>query len=662
MLWLAGCNSSEGATVDTSSDGGNRIPIDSKPCETDVDCQDDIDCTREACHPLGYCEYVEDTAQCSDGIFCNGTERCDRKLGCVSVPRQACNDEDVCTIDRCNEEQKRCEHAPRDFDQDGDVDWHCEGGTDCDDQDPIRGGTTAEVCSDGVDNDCDGTTDEASCGRPPHDTCEDALDISAGGSFVLRTRSALPDYATRCSLTANRDAVATFRLSEPRSVEISAVGSLRPTLALRTACTESTSEIECVSHEDARIRTRELPPGQYWLIVSDSVPGDIDIAVRFSEPLPQATNESCEAPEALAVGEQTDLSLVDAVDDLQLSGCGESDAGELVYSFDVDETSDVSIEASSTGGPLAIALQSACGGSVQRCGVGVSSNAVLRGAKPGKYYVIVEDIDGVEPDASLLVSLSEPSPAVAGDLCEGAIEVPLGTEVTGTLADKENDYETSCVSGYRDAVYFFELAKRQDVTVKVDAGAFRVAAALQKTCGDDGSQLRCHADMSPRLRLRSLDKGTYYVIVEASSGPSTRVSVEATDPLSPTTVSGNGSCESAQTIGESGGLFQGTTTDLGDKYLSFMCNSVISSPDAFFKLTLATTKNVIISTEGSSFRTEVSLISGACSVQNERACDDEAGDGNAGYLERKLDPGTYFIVVDGKDGARGDYTLEVLTD
>ncbi len=662
LLLLAGCDTPDGATVDASTDVGNRIPIDSKPCETDEDCADDVDCTRESCHPLGYCEYVEDTAQCSDGIFCNGTERCDRQLGCVSVPRQACNDEDVCTIDRCNEDQKRCEHAPRDFDEDGDVDWHCEGGTDCDDQDPIRGGTTAEVCSDGVDNDCDGTTDEATCGRPPHDTCDDALDISAGGSFVLRTRSALPDYATRCSLTANRDAVATFRLDKPSSVEIVAAGTLRPTLALRTDCGDSSTEFQCVSHQDARIRARELAPGTYWLIVSDAVPGDIDIRATFGEPIAPASNESCESPLALTPGQVQMVSLVDVDDDVSLSSCGGGDLGELVYSLEVAEESDIRVETDRATTALAIAIQTECGGAVSTCGSGSPAQATLRAAKPGTYYVVVSDLAEAEPDFGLVATLSEPTPPVDGDVCSTAIEVPLGTEVMGTLADKANDYEATCVSGYRDAVYSFELTKRQDVTVNVDGGAFRVAASLQETCGDSGSQLRCYADNKPRLRLRSLDMGTYYLLVEASSGPSTSVTVEATDPLSSTSVSGNGTCDKARAIGQGTALYQGNTVGLGDNYLAFMCNSVISAPDAFYKLTLSESKNVTLSTEGSSFRTELAILDGTCSVQAETVCDDDSGDGNAGFIQRTLGAGTYYIVVDGKDGASGDYFLEVVTN
>ncbi len=92
---------------------------------------------------------------CDDGIFCNGPEVCTAD-GCLSLGL-ACDDGDLCTEDRCDEDRDRCDHTPADADRDGDGLTGCMG--DCDDTDLLTFPGAREVC-DGVDRDCDGRIDE----------------------------------------------------------------------------------------------------------------------------------------------------------------------------------------------------------------------------------------------------------------------------------------------------------------------------------------------------------------------------------------------------------------------------------------------------------------------------------------------------------------------
>lgn len=167
-------------------------PVCEHPCETDDDCDDDNPCTDDRCPMLTKCcnwftDGVDPEA-CSDGIFCNGIEYChdgdcryeDACAGidcgeccdlicdeerdiclCVEDPYYDCDDglfctgelwciycyccgyeppcpyfhEDPCWMWDCNEEEDRCEEAPR-------LD-----GEQCSDEDPCDG---TEFCWDGV--------------------------------------------------------------------------------------------------------------------------------------------------------------------------------------------------------------------------------------------------------------------------------------------------------------------------------------------------------------------------------------------------------------------------------------------------------------------------------------------------------------------------------
>jgi hypothetical protein len=90
-------------------------------CAQDEDCDDGVPCTGDRCVG-GHCTFEAVDANCpDDGLFCNGSPRCDLSAGCVGgVP--------PCPAAACDEDQDRC---------------GCAASTDCDDGLFCNG---AEVC------------------------------------------------------------------------------------------------------------------------------------------------------------------------------------------------------------------------------------------------------------------------------------------------------------------------------------------------------------------------------------------------------------------------------------------------------------------------------------------------------------------------------------
>ena len=125
---------SDGATTDGGRDGGGDGGPPA-PCVTDLDCSNDV--------------------------FCDGRERCapsdpaaDSATGCAPPTGAACLDTQT-----CDESQDRCVTdcaQTGDADHDGENSLDC-GGADCDDANADVGPSHAETC-DAVDNDCDPTT------------------------------------------------------------------------------------------------------------------------------------------------------------------------------------------------------------------------------------------------------------------------------------------------------------------------------------------------------------------------------------------------------------------------------------------------------------------------------------------------------------------------
>lgn len=95
---------------------------------------------------------------CDDGVFCNGAEICDAKTGtCMPGEPADCDDEEECTVDRCDPNEDACTHVETPRDDDGDGFNACPD--DCDDTDEKVNPAATEVC-DSIDQNCNGATDE----------------------------------------------------------------------------------------------------------------------------------------------------------------------------------------------------------------------------------------------------------------------------------------------------------------------------------------------------------------------------------------------------------------------------------------------------------------------------------------------------------------------
>ncbi len=670
LVSLAGCGD-DSTVIDAGMDGGDAaldadagpvIPDGAELCETDADCDDGILCTNDGCLEIGICRHTADNAVCANDVFCDGVEICDARAGgCVMGDPNACNDDDVCTLDRCDEASKTCQQVPRDFDGDGAVDWHCEGGTDCDDRNPNLSPLTNEICADGVDNDCDEVIDEADCGRSPYDTCDDPFDVSAGGRFFVNNEGAMTDYGLSCA-GMRTDVVLTLTTTEAHDVSIRADGAGVTAVSLRTTCEDMATEVECESGFPGEARIRSLPAGSYFVIVSDSGRGEIEVEVDLDPPTPAPTNETCSAPEDLTGGGAVSGSFLDVDDDYTMR-CGFSGQADLVYRFTTTEIQDVRVTlVGSSGDTMNFAVQSVCGddASTLRCARGTPAGSVVHELPAGTYYLLIEGPSYREVDFTLDVEILPPTAAPVGDSCDTAVPLTVGTTELGTLADKEDDIEISCGFFYRDAVHSFEITERRDVTLTVDGGGTFMYTSVRTTCDDDTTQLRCSSGNPSRVRLRDLAPGTYYVIVESFRGTGYNITVETSAPTMVTPVTGNEDCGTAQVVPETGGLFTGTSLGAVNDYETSLCGASARAPDVAFELTLTTTKRVIANTDGSSFDTVLHVHEPVCASMTERYCDDDGGDGSTSLIDETLTPGTWFFVVDGfGTSAGGDYTFEV---
>lgn len=131
-----------------------------------VVCDDGVACTVDACDEASdACAHSPNDALCENGSFCDGAEVCDAALGCTAGTPVQCNDGVACTVDLCDDDLQACSHAPDHSICDNGL--FCDGAETCSTEDgcvpgsdPCSGGIcdeAAQACSGGgcsTDSDC----------------------------------------------------------------------------------------------------------------------------------------------------------------------------------------------------------------------------------------------------------------------------------------------------------------------------------------------------------------------------------------------------------------------------------------------------------------------------------------------------------------------------
>lgn len=655
-----------------AEDAGFDIPDGSIPCESEADCDDGVDCTVDVCLSQGYCRSTTDFTRCADDSYCNGIEVCDAVKGCIPGVVPTCDDMDPCTIDSCSDAEKSCVHGPRDFDHDGEADAHCAGGTDCDDFDETRGTSRAEICGDQIDNDCDEMIDEQNCGKPAHDSCDDALDITTPGTHEVSLLGAVGDYTLSCTPDPGgaADAVFTFELTETRDVRITARGILlggedeNATVAVQTKCGVRSSEVKCAYSFPADLRLRALQPGRYYVVANSPQAASVWISFDTSAPTPAPTNGLCENAIDVSAGGRFEGDFID-VGDETMSVCGNKDQPDVYYKLTLDKESDVEISAvSDEAGLLTISVRDTCDptSTVRGCRSAAPALTRLHQLPPGEYIIVLEGPAARELSYALEVSVLDPTPVPQGDGCNMPIPLSVGTPTLVSLADKQAEVKSSCESSGPDAVFSMHLDVARRVVLQVDAENETVYAAVQKTCGDVGTERACRKQAPLEVQVQSLDPGDYFVVVDSPTAQNVTVQLQTYDPTPTVNVTGNDNCFSAYEIFGTGGTYTGDTRTLLNDF-SDACGTNVASLDAVYKLQLNDRRHVTAQIE-SGFDGVLHRIRAAspdmCATTPSDACAPQALGGNIAALDEFLPSGVYYYVIDGFNSINtGFYTFSI---
>jgi len=642
-------------------------------------CDDEVECTIDGCdEDADVCVYEADPTSCQDGNACNGEERCVPELGCRPGPRLSCTDGDACTIGACDPVEG-CTYVVRDVDGDGFADDRC-GGDDCND-DPGIGANirpdATEVCDNDFDDNCNGLVDyrESTC-LGINDRCDSAEPLPGPGIYTRTTRGLTQDHSLGCR-AVGLDAVFTFTLPTPQDVAITVDGDAGTSaVAIRPLadCASATAETWCAASasgsSDSSLVARDVPAGEYAIVVSTSVPTNYVLTLAFADPTELQPVDVCnEGTLDVSLGGTFTGFFNDVFHDYALD-CRTTTSSfpDAVYRLEIDSPKDVTLRARSLVGAsrqttyLSLVRDCAQTSSSLACTNNRTADASIarRGLEPGVYWVVLETSASTTTNVvswQLDVTVVDALPRNEGDACSSAVDV---TDATATipLPMVELDYGTSCggaLATFRDASFFFTLTEPRDVTLTTSSPT-RQYVSVATACGDRGAEIACdNSTGTLEQRLLALDAGTYFVTLATTSATGdVTVSAMTSEPTFPPD---NDVCADAAPLAPSA-TFMGNLRAADDDVVA--CGPA-SSLDTFHALTLAERSNVTVVARRADGAVEplyVALRPVSCGAPTaDLACTS----GTPALLNRTLDAGTYHLVVESLPSFAGPYVLDVFT-
>jgi hypothetical protein len=437
--------------------------------DTDADSDGDSDGdTGEECLPEWDCCSDSD---CSDQVFCNGVEVCDRGRcepdpdaicsgdTCVLV----CDDELECTVDACDEQANTCTHSP-----------------------------DHAVC---VDTDlCNGT-----------ERCEPTHE-DADGRGCVAGRAMICDDGDDCTDDYCEGNVCLARLRDgdgdghgDEDCEV---------------CNPDDPE-DCERGDDCDDTNETVYPGAPELC-DDGEDNNCDRVRDYADPTCVVPNDTCAGATMMTEGEVIHGSTRGTVGDID-SSCATATYPDVAFSFTIVSDRDVEIQVDARGGrAVTVGLTSDCGTAAAdlRCTSGREFTQMTRGLARGTYFVVVSS--ELETDFDISYSTSDPVERPEGDLCTSAVAIPRSGTYHGDTTDCDADYETRCGDPtHRDTTFTFTLREPQSLNLEISADTGQLSVALQSTCGVAGTERTCFASRegeSASRYFRSLDAGTYYLV------------------------------------------------------------------------------------------------------------------------------------------------------
>ena len=466
-----------------------------------------------------------------------------------------------------------------------------------------------------------------------------------------------------------------YRLEvEQRSqVSIHLQSSYDGALYVLQSCGDLGSEVDC--NDDApdtnnsRIE-RALDPGTYFVVVDGygDASGTYDLIASIS-PL-QPVSQICAAASSLSPGRAFSGTTTGTPDYFQATCAGGARSGDKVHRLDVPTRSRVRVrQQSDHDGALYLRSDCTDPNSEIACNDDFGDqrrSLVSAVVDPGQYFIYSDGFTGQgqaeEGNFSVTAELTGAAGGNAdGDRCRAPARLSTGESSADTF-EAASDVSGSCGGADGpDVVYELDVRARSRLRVKASESEFAGAMYLQRRCGDASTEVACTAIPSSLAQAAdaTLDAlvtpGRYFFVVDgADAGAFGAVKLDVQlDDLQAL----ERTCRGAPLL-RPGRTVNGDTNGKQDDFQA-TCAGNAQSPDEVYRVRVTRRSHVRVRMS-SDYDGALHLRRDCADPATELSCNDDAEDNRHSMVEADVEPGTYFVVVDGfRTGSQGSYSLDL---
>jgi hypothetical protein len=418
---------------------------------------------------------------------------------------------------------------------------------------------------------------------------------------------------------------------------------------------------------EAVVRACLERPGVYQasLLMSDGS-GEFVLSTWIADPLTAASSAahasplggSCQTPTAIALG-RTYAGNTEGASDEQEGSCSSSGGHEHVFRLDIATRQRITASVSGDFDTVLYLRKDDCAdeNSELRCNddAGPKRSRIDAVLDPAVYFLFVDGYAGEEGNYQLQV-VAHPAMSIA-DICRSARALPSGAQVVGTVNDALDNARATCGRDAKggDAPFRFDLATRSRVRFTERSTDFAPVVHVRRECSEASSEVACSdsglAADGEATWAGTLDPGSYWVYADASDelaqGGYTLGAESSLEPAA-TTRSPGDACSDAMPLLSDAAVIEGDTF-MARHDVAPSCASA-AAPDLFYRVEVARRSRLLARLTGDESAHALVLLQGCGEGERELAC--------GALVDQVLDPGTYFLAVDGaRAGALGRFVF-----
>lgn len=514
-------------------------------------------------------------------------------------------------------------------------------------------------------------------------TCAAPIPLNAlhgGGAHAVVSGSTvhgLAENAGSCAGSASQEMVYELDVGARERVTIEVEARFDSVLYLRKdECGSADAEVACNDDGPDRAHSKiekVLDPGRYFVFVDGygEETGTFKMSVSTKEVL--TLDEVCRQSPLLASGARREGTTAGAADDAQASCGNGAEGADAAWRIDVHERARVRITEHAGGtvprNPV-VHVRRVCADadSEVACGEGgaVPGDATVTAVLAQGAYTVFADAEEVGSAGPYTLAM-DTAPLAGGttssDGCGDAAPLPAGASgmIAGDTFTAHDDVAGRCGgAGAADVVYRLDVAQRSRLVATLDHEEAPHLLVAWRRCAERAAEIGC----GPALN-EVVDPGTYFLAVDGAA-PEAFGRFDLRWTLRDLSDQPH-ECATAPLL-FAGHRVSASTAGAGNGFdTSCAANGVAATgPDRVYRIALEHRANVRVVVTAAGFDAEVELRM-ACPDPTfgrlpELACETSSGVGQKVVIDRALEAGSYFVVVDGRSPKdQGAFTIEYRT-